>query len=273
MMLRSPIKYFKQFNNLIDLYQHTAILVLLVIKFSDLISDEDLAFNLVVNLTILAASYRGLFALRILEPVRYLVIMILQAFIDMTGFAVISIVAIFTFGSAFRNSTKTTEQRDEALGRPSLQWGAMFEYFFGNWDEPFELNYVQATLHYINAVFIALVMANLLIGIVSQTFANFYEQRELIDFKEMISVLLEFGELASYFTKNEEEPIWGKHLCFVVKKEAEGEDEEQVLEEIRKLDEKSDQILEMAEESRLRDSRLEERIEKIEKALKDLIKN
>ena len=237
--------YFSQLNNIMDLYQYICIPIVCICFIGTEINQGDIVFNLWTNLTMIIAGFRVLFALRIIEPVRYLVIMILQALIDMTGFMIISIATIVIFATMQMNLTKTVEDDPDlspAAYRRSLN--AVYEIAFGSWEDSSEYNASQYVVHLVNTVFITLVMANLLIGIISQTFADFVEKKELVDFREMLSILLDVGDLISYFTsrkKDEMDEKGRKFICFVVRKEDEGDNQE-VLDEIEAVKEQNEEI-------------------------------
>ena len=265
-MKRAPRVYFRQLDNIMDLYQYSNIPIICFLLRSDTLEQENLGFNLWINLTMTIAGFRILFALRMYDSVRYLVSMILQTMIDMIGFVIISIATILVFCGTSLNLLWTTEV--DPIPGPTAYWRSwkvIFEIFFGNWEDPLELNYPQYINHLVNSVFIALVMANLLIGIISQTFADYVEKRELVDFREMLSILTELADLFSYLRPKrkdkEVDPDEGIFVCFVVKKQ-EDEAIDQVAEGIERLEERQEEIMQ----------KIEERFDRIDKQFEMLMK-
>ena len=261
-IFKGPLLYFSQIVNILDLYQHSVIPVAVLLSLNHVFDETGIAFNMFLNFTMAIACFRVLFALRIFDAVRYLVTMILDSMIDMVGFTIISLGASFAFATVNMNLTKTTDENPTFNPEDYFRsWKDTYEYYFGNWGDIQEMNGAEFAAHMVNSAFIALIMANLLIAIISETFNKYAEKRELVDFREMLDIMLELGDFISYFMskkkgEEEDEPAEGKYICFVVKQEEE-EDTEKILEGIEKLDEKNNQIL--------------ERIDRVEEALKELV--
>ena len=134
---------------------------------------------------------------------RYLIAMIIQVFFDMTGLAVITFASVVIFSVVGINQLSLESQDYEGW----LQFRAQLNYYyntmFGNWtDEADDFDTNRFLVYISSGIFFAFIMANLVIGMISQTFENFQETKELVDIQQILDILLEYGLVLSYFRPN-----------------------------------------------------------------------
>ena len=231
-MIKGPMLYFSQVNNILDLFQHASIPALSLILINNWIEEKDnVDLNLRISVTLMVSGVRIVFSFRIFDSVRSLVGIILQAVLDLFGFMIITTAIVFIFAVIHLNMDHHLVRTGEDY-TGSLFWRSFwitYEYLHGNWDGPVESEYnnAQYNIHFFFSIFLTIILTNIGIAIVSQTFADAVEIKELVDFREMLSIMLEFGDLVSYFTPRKKEggddgdPSGGNYICFVVKKEEE----------------------------------------------------
>ena len=260
--------------NMLDLYQYLAIPFIVCVNMYRSFDVNNVWINLWINSTILIAGLRALGGLRILKSVRYLVAMIFQVFVDMFGLLIIMIATLLFFAVVRINLTKTTPEKP---GHPSLKRTDFFKAFVynfdslhGNWENPIELNYnfAEYVQYFLTNVSLALILTNLIIGIISRTFDEFQDKKEYVDIKEKIDIMLEFSNILSYIdsTAIRHQDNEGRILmCLIVKKkEKEVEDLEKVAESIDRIVNELQTLNEQIEKKAKFESNLDEKMARID---------
>ena len=69
----------------------------------------------------------------------------------------------------------------------------IYNWGYGNWEDPLEMNDITFVFYLHTTVFIGLVMFNLLIAIISGTFEEFTEDRIMVDLEEILDMLTEMA--------------------------------------------------------------------------------
>ena len=187
-------------ENMMDVYQQVTIPIICTLYLIDAEMFQRPFANTMVNITILITGFRALSGLRILDSVRFMISMITQVFVEMLGFAIILLSAIIVF-AAIRLHIMTTKSIEPNFNDYLTSVNYYFNVGFAAWDSIDEMNFSELTIHYVSAIFIAVVMMNLLIGIVSMTFESFQAVKDLVDMKEMVTILVEYSNLYSYFNR------------------------------------------------------------------------
>ena len=162
---------------------------------------ENLPTNIWVNTTILLAGFKTLGELRVLDSVRHMVAMLFQALVDMVGFVIILVCSIIFFSIAKISATRVS-------GEPLLELKEFFvtmDYYYnvanGNWDPSTGHNAMDYLLYLVSGIFLAVVLLNLVIAVISLTFENLEEIKELVDLREMTEILLSQSAFCSYFSR------------------------------------------------------------------------
>ena len=187
-------KYFKSVYNWFDVILYPVAMGLntsVLINGYDFLKDE--LPNLVVVLILYLALLRAVSMLRVLDSTRYLILMILRVYLDMTPFFVVLLFYIFGNGCIYiliniTNGEQVFEWRE--FKRAS---DLMYNWGYGNWDDPNEMNELTFVFYLHTGLFIGLVMFNLLIAIISGTYEQFTEDRVMIDLEEILDMLDEMS--------------------------------------------------------------------------------
>lgn len=199
-------RYFKSKYNYVDIVQYIAMPLIMWINFLEILSDEKKIYNGVISVTMLFAAGRALTMLRVIDGVRYLVAMILQVFKDMQYFMYILIGSIFAFALIDLEVMKTVDpvsENPDEPPEPKPEFYTITHYFYaldavynlayGAWEGSAKYNFNQYFHFLVNTMFIPLILLNLLIAIISKTFEDFEEKKEVSDIKETVSMLLDFN--------------------------------------------------------------------------------
>ena len=154
-----------------------------------------------------------LYFLRIFESTGYLISMIIEVISDMKTFFLILAITIVAFGDSMLlvNLSNPQDQRfiDEQNGR--FVGGVTFAYLIalGDWDTGnFGTNatWVVWILFFLNTLFNLVVMFNLLISIISDTFARVTENAQNAGYKDKACMVSENEYLIPEYRKNEHVP-------------------------------------------------------------------
>ena len=244
--VRDPGHYFSQTYNYMDLLQYVSMPILSgLVHFTDIVDRSETRMNLYINFIILIAGFRGITGLKIIGSMRYLIAMIIQVFIDMTGLAVITFLSIVIFSVIGINHLSIENQDYEGW----LQFRAQLNYYyntmFGNWTEEADDFDTNRFLVYISSgVFFAFIMANLVIGMISQTFDDFQGTKELVDLQQILEILLEYGFVLSYFRPNRITYSDREGMGFIslIKKASEDEKQDELHNKVDNIEKKLETI-------------------------------
>lgn len=232
------------FYNWIDLYQYISIPTIIIINLAGKLDLTNVYFNLWINFTLFLSGYRAIGELRIFNQVRYMLDMINQVFYDMIGFTVILFFSIFLFSVIGVSAHKVTDDYAQSFENLNLMKSINYYYnvAYGDWDDANNMELPEIINYLTSSIFLALVMLNLLIAVISQTFDDFQEKKELVDLRLINTVLLDYAYAFSYLNKfswirkREHEKM--KFICVIVKENNEVEIQKSLNEMKEKFSEK-----------------------------------
>ena len=219
-------RWLASYYNYLDIYQYVCIPGIVALNLAGVIDKEDAWLNFWVAMTLLLAGFRALGELRVIGAIRYLISMITQTAIDMASFVVIVGIMLFLFSLGHIFVSKSTT--NQVLSFRDL--GLTLDYYYnvanGDQDQIDGLSFNQLAIHYISGIILAVMMMNLLIAVISLTFDQFQEKKELVDLDEMNTILCDhsifFSFLKKFFCWEMDEA--GYLHCFVIKVEESEED-------------------------------------------------
>ena len=232
-MIRDWDFYWRQIPNFLDLYSYSMMMAISITNVATEAGNTLLGFenervgiNLWINVTILIAGFRTLGGLRIIEAVRYLIAMLRQVFVDMIGFTIILLSSIGFFSIVRLHLTTVRTFGFEPSWK---QFRTAMDYYgavaFGNWESTANYNIAEYVQFVMSSIFLAVIMINLVIGIISQTFADFQEKKDLVDIKEIVDILVEYAVLLSYIrrVKTIKMDNAGRTLVCIIKKKSDNQ--------------------------------------------------
>lgn len=191
-----PKEYFTEMWNIIDISRCTTTIIWFILKLN--------GFQISSNFTwpvMLLNFMRGLTGFRLFDGTRYYISLIIRALDDMKYFVIMFSYSTITFGVLFLVSRDTADQ-DPDLSFASL-WMISYRLSFGDYADPNSQDlYTIETMTFISVTFINVVlMLNLLISILSDTYEHFQLDRDIIDFKERAQFTLEIQKLMFWVNK------------------------------------------------------------------------
>jgi hypothetical protein len=141
--------------------------------------------------------YKMLMSLTIMFAFRSLITMIIQCIVDMIPFLIL--VAITTVAFAALNKIDPFTNGD---GYPnSFAQHIIDQYRFMYGENPDSDTDLKLTLYVLFSLFMCIVMLNLLIAIISETFAQVTAISKSEDLRQVCEVLIEFGELQRFLCR------------------------------------------------------------------------
>ena len=151
--------------------------------------------RILVSVAIILSYTKMLVLMRVIDQIRHFVRMLLEILSDSLSFFVVVLIDIVAFALAMfqarlpidREEDETDATYIESFGRVLLE---VFVLFFGDWDTS---NYSAITLPFfvIVAVLLALIMLNMIIAIMGDTFDRVQDNLKLVDSREKLSMLRE----------------------------------------------------------------------------------
>ena len=126
---------------------------------------------------------------RIFRPFRYLILMILKVYRDIFPFLILLAIYIAGTGWILMLVDVTNSLLDFSLGKFWKNWDTIYNWGYGNWEIDIdEINGVSWGFYLYNGVFM-LILFNLLIAIISGTYDEYTDNRELVDAQDVLNML------------------------------------------------------------------------------------
>ena len=249
--------YFNYFTNFIDLWVYTSAAVLSALVYSKTLpcnnSDDPCKWydaqttnkfwNFYINLSIITLGFRALAGLRIYDIMRYITSMVNKVFYDIRGIVGIFffIVGVFMIAGYNVPSGFEGEARDPVMPKSSevglrrlfLEFDYNYRAWFWYTDDPTEFNASQYLIFFSSGVFISIIMANLVIGMIGTTFGRVEDKKHLYDTLQILDIMNEYGTILSVLNSkdsiSDSERARMKHLCLIVRKQEEEVDKEEMM--------------------------------------------
>ena len=176
----SPLEYFKYPMNWIDCIRIIVTTVWIILEFFTI---SVLKFSWIVAFLNL---FRGITAFRVFDGTRYYITLIIRALNDIKYFIIIFSYSTFSFGVLFLIS------RSESVNFQSL-WSDTYGLNFGMFIDPEDnADYTMDYIVFIGATVINVVlMLNLLISILGDSYERFQISQVIIDFRERTNLIIE----------------------------------------------------------------------------------
>ena len=181
-------EYFKDVWNVIDFFRFSLTMMWVAWNISAL--EKNVEYRILAWLIALLNFTRGLTGFRVFNGTRYYVRLILRALGDMGYFFIMLGYSTITFGVMFQVSRHNNSFDFKTL------WMDSYSLNFGNFDAQDEYNFSFETIAYMLATIVnVILMLNLLISILGDSYSNFQNDKVFIDYSEKASVILEIQEM------------------------------------------------------------------------------
>ena len=204
-------EYFKDIWNYIDVIRFIAYTILMITALTSdpTTSNSDLIALLEV-IVVMLTWIRGLTYFRLFDSIRYLTALIFEVMYDMLSFIIIAIYSLIGLSLmlyACNNSTKASSYY-EFLGFTYMT--TIGEY--SSFDKDIkDFPSVAITIFTLTSIINTIVMMNLLISIMGDTFDRVQQGRNVTDFKELVSMIYEMETLL-YWKKPENYKVYLQRL-------------------------------------------------------------
>ena len=215
----SPTNYLNDYTNILDIYQYAGIPIIMFLIHFEVIDDSQPVHNTVIVVSMIIFSIRSFLLLKVIDGVRYLVAMIKQVFIDMVSFLIMLAWSILVVAySEIEISKMTAVEGETSSFIASLS--RVYDLLYTQWtvnQANFTLS--QFILFYCFTIFLPLIMFNLLIAIISKTYEQFEENKEVYGYRETIDLLVDLKTISKLI-----DPIRGYEQRFIqlIKEEKQG---------------------------------------------------
>lgn len=198
-MISSGTKYFSDYWNFVDMIRIILIIVYTVLIWTEVYPDRDWFLAVVI----LISWTRGVAYFRSFRATRYLINLLITSVKDITAFLLILFYSTISFAIIFYSiDDKGTPFFDTLTGFYDLNIGNSNT---GDYDKFHWLFYVVVTI--LNPI----IMVNLLISILGDTYANVKEYEVVNDAKELISLISE-AELLMFWNRGKTNKQY-IHMC------------------------------------------------------------
>jgi hypothetical protein len=193
-MMSDPTRYFRDTWNYIDWSISVFLIVTCAIVSKRHEDEMTLAMNWIRLLSVVLLSVRSLTWLRVFRPIRYLITMVFQVFVDVMPFTAILIFMIFIVGYVW----KFLPLLDESSSEPVTFYTSIqtpINIIFGNAPTDYngsQFTVIQLIVMILSSSILALVLMNFLIALISGTFSNVQSNHEFHDIKELLYIIRDF---------------------------------------------------------------------------------
>jgi hypothetical protein len=277
-LIQGGMRYISSFWNWIDNAQYIAFpSLMIVMKYirpddpEDFWNEEKEWFNIIITFFMFLAFFRSITMLNFWDDTRYLIAMIVETFKDMRSFFTILIFSIYLFAMIHIEFSKTStfvddegvESDQKMLGfLPSLD--IMFNWCFGNWADSSAMNKAEYFGFLGFTIFLPLVMFNLFVALIWETFSNIKGNQEVADYRQILEILEDFNLFTSFFTgkstkKNQ------KYLHLIVQSEDKDNVEEEKMKKLEGIEDVQEKIVDNLAQMQLKQTQIEEQLEVLEK--------
>jgi len=266
-MFNNGKMYMKDLYNWVDLPLYVigiSLALYSIIQGREFLTDS--YWNFVTMLYFAMLIFRSITMLRVMDGSRYMIEMIVASFKDMRYFLLIItsfILGIGTLRIILRIPDEEFEGSFEELWRVS---DMIYNWGYGNWDDSSDMKWSIYILYLFTSIFLALVMMNMLIALISQTFERYTENREREDIKQMLRVLSEINSFLRFFYTPATTRQDRSYFQIIKVKYDDEISNQQINERIDEVNERIEKIDERIE-------KIDERIEKIIESNKQIIES
>ena len=230
MFIGGIVEYFKDAWNLIDFCRFTLTLAWVLMNLFE--DEHGITYRVLAWLVALLNFTRGLTGFRLFDGTRYYVRLIIRAISDMGYFLILLSYSTITFGVMFQVSRKGEPFEFKTL------WMDSYSLNFGNFEPQENYSFSFETIAYMLATVVnVILMLNLLISILGDSYSNFQTDKVYIDFSEKAGVIIEIQKMFFWVGK-ESNPRYFQVLC----SSTAAEEETPVDELIDALDKKIDNM-------------------------------
>ena len=247
-MFQDPSDYFSEYINFFDIFLYVGMMITSGLTFFTNIPcvdpDDHCTFmdsystsknwNLTINLLILLSGFRALSGLRVVYEIRYMIAMISNVFWATRGFAIVLAFLIgfymilgYNLPSKFHGSdqiSSISKSRETGIRRFFLEFDYAYRSWFWFSEDPTTLNASEYAVFFSSSILISIILANLVIGMIGQTFGDYQEKKDLVDIKQTLEMLVEYGTILSYFRPDaitDGDRANMSYLCVIAKDEVE----------------------------------------------------
>ena len=250
-MITNAKKYFQEYWNYLDIVRNVTTCSWVVLEVCGLSS---LYFTWLVALINLL---RGVTVFQLFDGTRFYIELIFRSLNDIKYFFLMFAYSTFTFGFLLMIS------RDQGLGFSSI-WGESYDLNFGNYEDTTSGVYFMQYIGYFGATVINVVlMLNLLISILGDSYERFQLEQAVVDIKEKAKISMDLQSMM--FWSNKQSDLKYIRLCDSAFPDEEEQDWEG---RIRFMDKKFDKnIKELIESNKVVETKATENTKSMEKEI------
>ena len=190
--------YFTDFWNYLDFLGTFLFMLHCILVWAGVLGSNG---DALIGFAILLLWSRAIGDLRAFEATRYLVRLIMEVFMDIPSFLIILVVSGYMFAVIFYSISPRAGDHSNWLF-PELT--TMYRMIYGDFNEVDNYGPVAWVFFIMATVLVPLVMMNLLIAIISDTFERVYSSKTASDYKEKTALILEVENLM-FWNRNKKE--------------------------------------------------------------------
>ena len=199
---RSGYRHFKSLRNFLDFYTYFfGFLTMMILIPYDLLDETDPLANLFETSILMFTALRALTHLMVIDGVRHLVAMLIWVFDDMFYFLIVLISTLFVFGALNIHAIKTKDTFNLTFGDYTDSVNNVYQLAYANWEPDDTLNQNEYIVFLLGTVFLPLIMFNLLIAIISQTYERFTANRTVVNMRELVALLVDWNYFLTFYKK------------------------------------------------------------------------
>lgn len=185
--------YFKGVYNMLDALIIIGLFPVMAISNDNSDVDTDPIWNTIFNVYILLMGTRCLLHLRVIDGVRYLIGMLLQAIYDIRYYSIVFYSFMILFAVSDIYVGHLYDSFSTSFPRVFVGFHTLIAAGGGDWPDRDGYPQIDTMYFLLTNLLISLIMANILIAIISSTYEEFQENKELKDIEELLDMVYEFG--------------------------------------------------------------------------------
>ena len=167
-MVNRGLSYFLYLNNWVDLLFYPSAIALSIYVVSEGYEDlEDEASNAVVVYVLYEALSRAIYALRVFDSTRHLILIIWKVSVNITPLIVVLAVYVVGSGAISILVNITNNQNVFTWRQFRISTDVTYNYGFGNWGDTDNFNAVNFAYYIWSGISIGAVLFNMIVGIIT----------------------------------------------------------------------------------------------------------
>ena len=167
----------------------------------DLLDETDSIANIFETSILMFTALRAITHLMVIDGVRHLIAMLIWVFGDMSYFFIVFVSTVSIFGALNVHANKTKQIFNLTFVDYLESVDYVYQLAYSAWEPADSLNINQYVVFLFSTLFLPLIMFNLLIALISQTYERFTANKTVVNMRELVALLVDWNYFITFYKK------------------------------------------------------------------------